>query len=157
MRLDFFLLILVLHLQKIIGHVGFDSSASCGYPLFIVSMAKCLFLFLPFCFCVYHSPYYILIIWAYFLFFTISFITTLCWRRFFVFVPLVLFDLRVRLDIQPQRKNCWLLDMEAGFKIPGFNFFLFLLPLIFSLSVNWGCFRFFGSSVFFFSFGLLPS
>jgi len=107
-------------------------------------MAKCLFLFLPFCFCVYHSPYYILIIWASFIFFTISFITTLCWRRFFVFVPLVLFDLRVRLDIQPQRKNCWLLDMEAGFKISGFNFFLFLLPLIFSLSVNWGCFRFFG-------------
>jgi len=112
-------------------------------------MAKCLFLFLPFCFCVYHSPYYILIIWASFIFFTISFITTLCWRRFFVFVPLVLFDLRVCLDIQPQRKNCWLLDMEAGFKISGFNFFLFLLPLIFSLSVNWGCFRFFG---FFFLF-----
>jgi len=55
--LTFFLLILLLHLQKIIGHVGFDSSASCGYPLFIISMAKCLFLFclFAFAFIIHHT------------------------------------------------------------------------------------------------------
>jgi len=153
MRLGFFfLLILLLRFQKIIGHVSFDSSASCGYPLFFLPQAwQSVLSFFAFCFCVYHSPYYILIILAFFLLYNTFYYYSVLAAILSLFM---LFGLRVRLDIQPRRKNCWLLDMEAGFKISGFNFFLFPAPPnLFSMLVNWGCFRFFGFSV---SFGSIP-
>jgi len=153
----FFLSVPLLRPQEVIGHVGFDSSVSCGYHTFIHKHGKVPFPFLPFCFRVYHSPYYILIIWALVLFFTVPFITTICWRQYFVicycFLCVILFGWLERLDIQPRRKSSWFLDMEAGFKTSGFNFsFLSPFPLIlflFLCLLIGGVFGFFFGGFFF--------
>jgi len=158
--LVFFLSVPLLRPQEVIGHVGFDSSVSCGYHTFIHKHGKVPFPFLPFCFRVYHSPYYILIIWALVLFFTVPFITTICWRQYFVicycFLCVILFGWLERLDIQPRRKSSWFLDMEAGFKTSGFNFsFLSPFPLIlflFLCLLIGGVFGFFSGG---FSFGFI--
>jgi len=93
----FFFLLVPLRLQEIIGHVGFDSSSVVVATLFYSQVRQVPFPILPFSFRVNRLPYYILIIWALVLFFTIPFIATMCWRQFFVYFHcVILFE---RLDI----------------------------------------------------------
>lgn len=99
MRLSFFfLLILLLLFQKTIGYVSFDSSASCGYPLFFTAgLAECPFLSYLL---LLRLSFTILYSYHFGLFSSLQYLLLLqCAGGDFVFVYFMLFGLRVRLDI----------------------------------------------------------
>ena len=110
--------------------------------------------FLTFCFCVYHSPYYILIILAFFLLYNTFYyynvlaailsLFTLC---YLVYAYASISSLGVKTA------GFWIWKRASKFRAS--TFFFFLLPLIFSLCLSIG--GVFGFSVFrFLSLGPIP-